>query len=301
MLLQEFKEMVLSNEVQFDLQNDGKAMFFVKRRIGKATYIMGGHSYYGNFKLDTELKVQAIEADGVIYITDSYAFYPIKEEEYPSNVFCFNSKLKEFNNYVSTVLFKAFYDALPIRELTPTEENYVSEITRNTILKDDGAVKDITLEDIISEEKFAKYISGDFNVEDYAKLFFEKRKDSFIEKKSIAHRLSERIAEKHNTFEWEIKLAKSLKELDAKTVNVEFTFNGKVASEKVQKERLLSMLYHKGYFSGYDFDNRKKGEVLLKELDCGNWRHGEKEVLECKHITSITYGKKIVYNRVSLG
>ena len=89
--------------------------------------------------------------------------------------------------------------------------------------------------------------------------------------------------------------------VDAKTITVEFSLNGKSDSEKINPDKLIRKLIEKDYFSGYDFEVSKRGDALIEKLGAATWRSDKdgKEVLTCKNITKITYGKKILYEKES--
>lgn len=41
----------------------------------------------------------------------------------------------------------------------------------------------------------------------------------------------------------------------------------------------------------------KSGEKIIKDLGAGKWKGDKEEVLTCKHINKITYGKKVLYEK----
>ena len=89
----------------------------------------------------------------------------------------------------------------------------------------------------------------------------------------------------------------SIRELDIKNVTVDFDFKGTLGSEKVEKSVLLRLLCNNGYFSSYEFANRKNGKLLLEKLGAGDYSGHVNGNLRCEHIQSIRYGKKVIYTK----
>lgn len=294
-LINKFKERVISNERQFDLVEGRKILHFVKREVGKATYIFGGSSFDNEFALGTELSIQAILSDGNIYIMDTFMFYPLKEEDFPDNVFSFDDKLEELNSIIENDLFPKYYSGITIRILTEDEKNNAIIQVRRIVLINDSTIPEPEEKEVLNMGIVAKILCGVFTIEEYANEYFDKNKESYIKRKSINNELKKLVELKHNLNEWEVEMSDSLKELEARTVLVEFNYNGEIGAEKVEKDMLIRILYNRDYFSPYNFVNGKRGEELLRKLNAGKWKDHENGTLECKHICSIKYGKKIIY------
>ena len=297
-LIQEFKEKALSDAAQFEVhkKEEKEMLYYVKYRVGKATFIFGDYSFRGNFSLETKLSLKAILSEGIIYLVDTFTFYPLKENEYPENVVRLSTKTKEVNDFIQDVLFQKYYENLPIRALTDNEQKDVIRRVRRIVLKENCVIEKYLIKEIITHEKVASLLRGELDIEKVATEYFEKHKERFITVKSENYELQKLVDAKYGVEEWEINMANSLQELDAKNVAVEFSVNGEQGTEKVEKDRLLRMLYDKDDFSSYDFVNGKSGEALLKKLKVGSYRSHENGVLECKHISSIKYGKKVIYS-----
>lgn len=299
-LIEKFKEKVLSNDSQFYIVDERKNLYFVKRTVGKATYIFGDYNYNGDFSLDVKMSIKAILSDGNIYIVDTFIFYPLKEEDYPENVFCFDSKVDDINSIIEKELFPNYYSKLPTRELTEDEKNNIINRVRETVLKNNSIVSDPLIVKIMDVENVAKILCGLINLEEYVNEYFENNKEMFITKKSINSELKKLVEVKYNLKDWEIEMASSLRELNAKTVIVDFTVNGESGTEKIEKDALLRILYNKNYFSSYNFVNWESGEALLKKLNVGECGNHEKGPLKCEHINSIKFSKKIIYSKTSI-
>ena len=44
----------------------------------------------------------------------------------------------------------------------------------------------------------------------------------------------------------------------------------------------------------------KSGEKIIQELGAGRWKTDSREVLTCKYINKITYGKKVLYQSLQI-
>jgi len=76
-------------------------------------------------------------------------------------------------------------------------------------------------------------------------------------------------------------------------VTVEFSFNGKSASGKIDPQDLLQTLANKSDFSSWNFSNGAEGKKVFAHLGA-NWKNR----LTCDHIRRITYRGKSVFERV---
>ena len=99
--------------------------------------------------------------------------------------------------------------------------------------------------------------------------------------------------------DYEMEIAEGIRSVDAKVVTVEFELNGKKESAKMNPDTIIRYMQSNNYFSGYNFVITKRGDELIEKLDAATWRGNSngKELLTCKHITKITYGKKELYVR----
>ena len=297
---QEFKGKALSNCSQFEIKKGDYKYYFVKRTVGKAVFVYGEYFYkYREYSLSAKLELYAIVSDGNVYVVKTYDFYNVKMEvECPENVFTFHQKMTEVNDYIRDVLFVKYYANLPIRELTELEKSDVKVKVRMTVLYDGGIVDDLKLENVMKEESIVKLLCGELSIEGHANEYFEKYREGYITTKSYKHELQKLADEKYNVQEWEIELADALRALDAKTVTVDFNFEGQLGTEKVEKHTLLRELYNNSTFSHWDFANGKRGEELLKKLGTGRY-HDERKELKCEHIESVRYGRNVIFSKQS--
>lgn len=63
-------------------------------------------------------------------------------------------------------------------------------------------------------------------------------------------------------------------------------------------ETLIQKLKRKDDFDHWSFLTQDKGDRVIATLGVPKWGDKDgKELLQCKHISKITYGKKVVFQR----
>lgn len=91
------------------------------------------------------------------------------------------------------------------------------------------------------------------------------------------------------------KLLESLDNIDAKTINVTINYNEQEITFKYDLNKLLSSLRSASY-KGYDYGSSyKKVREFFKENDIKDERGYHEDSFKFENITTITYGKKILY------
>ena len=126
-------------------------------------------------------------------------------------------------------------------------------------------------------------------------------RDSITKIKLQKELIEKYIEEKSVVEDWEIELARSINNLKANYVNIEFNFNGNIGTEKINPKKIIRILIDNDYFSDYNFATSKSGDKLLKTLGVSNTYNKRETWLTCKHITKITYGRKTLYERKQNG
>lgn len=304
-LLEQFKDKVLNIEGSFKLNYKDMYYSFMRCVNGNAEYI------YGDFKCgdddfsDTDLKyvLTAIvdRTTKMIYIVDKYTFCENfrKEIIYPEGCVSFNEYVAEKNKYFLEVLFRNYYDNIKVDIGSVTDEEFIKtqkKRARVFILSGD----EIALPKFnytFTSNNIAKMICGYMNIEDEANERFEYNKGWLIKTKLGNELAKKYITEKSVIEDWEIELARSINNLKANCVNVEFNFNGNVGSEKIDPKEIIRILIDNYYFDYYYFATSKGGDKLLKNLGATNEFNKRDTWLTCKHITKITYGRKTLYER----
>ncbi len=184
-----------------------------------------------------------------------------------------------------------------------TDEDFINSqkrAARISILSGD----DVTLpkfNHMFTSNDIAKMICGYMNIEDEANERFANTREFMIKTKLRQELIKKYIEEKSVVEDWKIELARSINNLKANYVNVEFNFNGNIGTEKIDPKKIIRILIDNYYFSDYNFATSKSGDKLLKTLGVSNTYNKRETWLTCKHITKITYGRKTLYERKQNG
>lgn len=310
MRLKEFKKKSLSPENSFLLNDEHGKILCVKVPIGQAEYIYAMREYLDVKQLVTDIykkmEMVAIVKNRKIYMIKPYNIMNGLKEEYPENVFYINDDyMDKIYLHIKNEVFDKLYDELPTTTLTESEEKGCKNEARHIIVynKDINeyiANKQRNNIERISVQKFVDSLCGVLDLEYDAQKDFESKRDVWVKLKSSMERIRELVTVKTNTIleDYERELIEGLHSVNAKTVHVEFLYNGKSAIGKVERDEILRILSENDYFSSYNFITNKSGEDIINKLGAGEWRGDKKELLTCEHIIKLTYGKKILYQRM---
>lgn len=309
--LKEFKEKTLSAENTF-LLNDGYGKTLcVKVPIGQAEYIYTMREFLDEKDIVTDiydkLEMTAIVKNRTIYMIKPYNVMSSLKEEYPENVFNLNDDyMDKINLQINKKVFNELYNGLETVSLTEGEVNDCMKEARRilTYKKDiNKYISDRLNKNIerISVQKFADSLCGVVDLEEFVRMNFESKKDMLIKLKSRMERIKLFVDHPETVLKkYEQCIIEALHSVDAKTVQVKFYYNGKTASGKIDKEKLLRIISSNDYFSSFNFTTMIGGEKVINDLGANMWRRDKTEPLTCKHINKITYGKKILYERTEV-
>lgn len=307
-LIDKFVERVITTTESFEVEtgegNNKTYYFFIQANVGKARYIYCEYSYRErNFytKIDLKPELVAIISDGKIYIVDDFkldVWYDSEEIVLPENTYKFNDVVKKENNYVETVVFPDFYNTLKEEEIT--DEDILTSCkkrARNLLLTNRPKTKEISIEPMFTEQDIVNSLCGFVDLKTESIVRLKENENKWVNKKSSLKKVEELMKNHIGVETYELKIAEGIKSVEAKTIMVEFNLNGKSASAKINPNTLIMKLINKDYFSRYDFEVSKSGDALIEKLGAVIYRSNKdgKEVLTCKHITKITYGKKTLY------
>lgn len=308
--LKEFKEKVLSQENTFLLDDHYgvRKILCVKAIVGQAEYIYTMEEFLDGKDIVTDItekmELTAITRDGKIYMIKPHAVMDRYDEECPKNVFRINDQyMDEINSQVDEKVFNELYNNLETIALTESEvENCMKEARRILIYNKDinEYISDMINKkhERISVQKFVDSLCGIVDLETSIRKDFETKKDVWINLKSRMERIRLFVEHPETVLKtYERRIIDGLHSIEAKTVRIEFLYHGKIATEKISPTTLLSIVYNDYDFSPCHFTNYKGGEKIIKDLGAGTWIGDKEEVLTCKHINKITYGKKILYER----
>ena len=305
--LKQFKEKVLSTENPFLLNDGSGKILCVKVPIGQATYVYTMREWLDGKEIVTDisdkLELTAIVKENTIYVILPYEIMTKSTEEYPDNMFRIGDEfLEKFKLRIKKEVIDKMYEELDIPVLSESIEDECKKIARWVLVdkKDIHEYVEMRVNANIGEisiQKFADSLCGIINLEENARDEFKAHQEMWKKIKAETERIKELVLKNPETVleDYEQKIVDGLHSVDAKTVQVEFLYNGKTATGKVNRDTILRMLSQNDYFSSFDFTTMKSGEKIISELGAGTWRTNNP--LTCKHIVKITYGKKVLYQK----
>ena len=314
-LIDEFKEMVLSSDENSFILDDGNGakILCVKVSVGKAIFVYVCREYMGiqsDKKLVTDIlekmKLVAVVKSGIIYLTDRFTLCCYGNSEVlPDNVIDLGEYMKEVNLHTKYYIIEKYYAKLPYTTLSEEDIERCKVEARNILIygKDLDEYIDARIDENIKKFKMQDFVDslcGVIDLESEARKNFEENSDMWIELKASLKMIQRIVVENpEEVFDpEELKIIDSLNGIEAKNVQVEFSFNGKVVKGKVDPKGILRMIESNDYFSDFNFDTMANGKKIINDLNAAHYRgEKEKEVLTCKHISKITYGRKVLYQK----
>lgn len=314
-LIDEFKEMVLSSDENSFIMDDGNSakILCVKVPVGKAVFVYVVREYMERRSdkvlvtdISEQMKLIAVVKSGIIYLTDRFTLCCYGNSEVlPDNVIDLGEYMKEVNLHTKYYVIEKYYDKLQTTTLSEDDVERCKVEARNILIsgKDLDEYIDARIDKNIKKFKmqdFADFLCGVIDLESEARKTFEENSDMWMKLKASL-KVIQRIVEEdpEEVFDpEELKIIDSLNGIEAKNVQVEFSFNGKTAKGKVDPKSILRMIESNDYFSDFNFDTMANGKKIINDLGAARYRgEKEKEVLTCKHISKITYGRKVLYQK----
>lgn len=306
--LKEFKEKVLSIENPFLLNDGNGKILCTKVPVGQAEYIYTMREYLDGKDIVTDIyekmEMTAIARDGKIYMIKPYNVMSSPKEDFPENVYYINDQyMDEVNLQTNKKAFNELYNGLGTASLTEDEVNSCTKDARRILAYKKDINKYISDNlnmniERISIQKFVDSLCGVVDLEEFVRQDCESKKDMLIKLKSRMERTKLFVEYPETVLKtYEQRIVNGLHSIDAKTVQIEFFYHGKTATGKIEREKLFHMICTNDYFSSYNFTTVKGGEKIIKDLGAGRWKGDKEELLTCKHINKITYGKKVLYEK----
>lgn len=305
-----FVKKILEEKGSFDMEwtkdgcKDVTYYHFMQDVIGNARYVYGSYSwnnhlFYANIRDD--VKLVAIVSDNKVYIIEEFMLnansYYLKDKPLPERAVLFYDYVRDVNNYANDEVLKEYLSTLKIPDVYEEMSEDVVMMARKLLFTGGKYSKEKV--DLFSADDVAHFLCGHWVLglknEIIGRLSLRSEywtnEKTFITKVEKAMQEPKLVAEK-----WELMMAEGLMSVqNAKSVNVEFEMNGVKASGKMNPDKLMRFLIGEswnGKIDDYDFLTRTEGEKVYKKLNA-NWRENP---LMCKHITTISYGKKLLYD-----
>ena len=302
-LIDEFVDKVLNSDDAFALHEKKDIYhYYLQGKVGKAKFVYGARGYDERFYVDLAQKPElvAVVADGTVYIVDAFELdVHLRGVVLPEHTRMFDVALHDINEHFTNVVFVDYYDKLDIVEIT--EEKSIARCkadARLILLSENPVIEQAKEKSIYSGRDLLNILCGFANAEDKCNEYLSNAKEDWVALKSKNAKIAEFMESADTAPEWELRLAKGLREVNAASVTAEFERNGKRASAKIRPCVITRNLKENDYFTDYSFCVTKRGEELIEYLGAGNsgWNK-ENPPLYCKDISKITYGKKVLYVR----
>ena len=297
-IFNEFVGKVMTNESSFEIvdADSSNYMSFMKRKVGNCEYIyvISSYSKAGISAISKNPELVAITADGRIYIVAMYelGIYNVQKIVFPENVECLSADNE--NKYLTDVILPNYIDTLVVEEDEKAEYPCDCLETARKILLDNYKLENYNPHFCFTQQDKADMLCGFLDFDEAVKKGLEENKGNLLTQKRTRQKIDELVESPDTVEPWELKLADSIKALDAKAVLTEFELNGKKASAKINPEIILNILIRKTYFSGYNFISQKEGKTLLRDLGATTlWDAANR--LTCHNISKITFRNKEVY------
>ena len=303
--IEKFVEEVLKNTNSFSIEwkegcKDVTNYHFVQDKVGKARYVYGSYSWNDELffsGLKNSPKLVAIVSDDTVYIVDEYVLkatqFHLKGESFPLQAVLFDDYVKEVTRYANEEVLKDYIASLDIPELPERFEKSALEKAREILLR--GGTTSEKEINPLSRDEIAEYLCGFYpDLAEKIVGVLNRDRELWSAGKAFDTQVNQILKEPDLVAErWEIEMAKGLREVpDAKSVNVEFVMNGSKANGKMEPSTLMRKLIGDGRIDDYDFINCSEGKRLYYLFGAYYY----KNPLTCKHITKITYGKRLLFD-----
>lgn len=305
--IERFVEKVLTEEGQFSLEKEGMYASFFQDKVGAARYVFARYDYRENdvtglTDLTLMPELVAIVANNLVYIVNVAFFEVYWGERLPliSNVVYFGDICANAQQQVQDEIFPVLFNQLDFDEITDENElEHCRRKAREIILYNEDFVELNKCDIKISKNQVAQVLCGFTTVKEITVNMFGEHERYYKSQKAKLETIKKLVQSPDIAEDWERKLADGVKSVEAKAVTVEFTMNGKTEAAKVEPFRLLNNLVEKDYFSAYNFVTAIRGDDLIKKLGAATFRfaNSNEPVLTCEHITKVTYGKRVLFER----
>lgn len=317
-LLIDFKEKVLNTDENFMLLNKDNYYYFMQTRINNNTKLIYANSSYNNnnkyfyMEKKTEFKLCAIISNDYIFIVDKFLFtlYIYEKDNdtmlelNANNIYLFEQYMDIVYDKIKNEVFKDFYNNLEIGNITDNlkdNKELTNEFKKQIIdvMLQDKNINEFNIDNDISvkDDMYIKHLCDVINIYEVVenRLNSEHNKQKWTKDKIKRKSIEYIIENKENYFtENELNLINvinELSEINCKNVTVEFEFDGKIASEKIELDNIKRKFRNNDTFSSWDFPTNDKGRYLMNRLGI------DERYFKCDKITRIMYRSKDVYIR----
>lgn len=307
-LIDSMIERILNGETSFIIRDEDDNWYkhFITCPIGNELYIYGTEisSVEKLSYLSNKYSLLAIQSNKIFYIVDRYIFHMFAFNKIESNFKYLWKTLEEYQNEINenikSELYKKFYDEIEIDYENSVSDDMIKHSikeARNRLinkLPEKEALCDKYY--LFSANDVAQILSGMYTIESMLRGKITKNKEMLISEKIYTTLVNYWMKHCDDIVsESEMVLANSINQINAKYVTVEFTIDDKLSAAKMEPSIVLKKLVDNESFYSWNFNTKSEGERVINEL--GLLHKYSNVNLNCNHISKITYGKKILFQK----
>lgn len=306
MLIEQFASKVRTETGSFVLNDNNKFYYFIQGKAGEARYVYGCYGFEKDFYITSrnDLALIAVIKDDCIYILQRYFFDLFSDSNWKMlkdtlKIFDFYDLCQEINKDIAANVFPALFEQLPIEEITDDKKMEELKQTARSILLLGKPIKNAECNIALDTYSVMSILCGLATVQDIVEKLFLENDKYYRWQKTSNYIIQELLQSSDIATDWEKQLSESLLAVDAKTVTVYFTVNGRTDYGKMEPQKILKRLVERNHFYDYDFCVTMRGASVIKNVGATTNRFNEDNcpVLTCEHITKIVYGRKVLYER----
>lgn len=306
--INEFANRVLAGESYFMIGDRfGYKSIFVKMVINHIAFIYRLREFSADEilipSIKTKMSLIAIkpEKEEKIYMIDYYGLcHDIAD--FPENVLLFSDLVKEINDMLKTSVFDKLFDDLDQLPLNDNSIETCKNIARNKMTRSDfsrysgnmshNAIPNFKDDDVL------RFLCGMVDLEDKTKENFNLNLQGLKIQKTYANTIQKLLDNPEQLFtECELHILNALNSIKAKTVLIEFEFNGKNSLIRIDVNRLKLVISNEDSFSKYDFLTEKAGKDLFDYFGVNEYLVDPKYNLTLENVTQIVYRGKMIYKK----
>lgn len=301
-LLNELKLFCESEQLNTIIHHGRTIVKLTKDNIGKCSIIYGCYRFYGadesDFFMDLEnkLSILAIYANQTVYVCNESIFdtfnYRHNKIPFPDGITTWGIFKKEMNERMENVEFPKYYDTLEPSELSERSD-VLKEAKRRILYSEISRKPHISKDSFLEDRELIKILAGISDEAEAIHSAFERVRGSYEYMKAYEIAIQELVKSGDTVKDFERKIAAALDSIEAKTVTVEFEYQGKRAEQKIEPETIRHRMLDGYGFSSYDFVSYTGGERLMDALGISKFD----EKIFVKDITRIMYRGKSIYER----
>lgn len=304
-LIDEFVSKVLAGEPTFRLKGKDRDYHVMSIPIGKGRVLYHTESFCNStFPENKIAELAGVVVDKTIYVPNAFwlGLYNFEATPYPQCVKRYSDVKEEAyakgeeGTKAGAVAeaFEEFYAALPVEVLSDEQSiTWARAMARSIVLEgEDQEVVKIP-GDLFESHELVELICTGADIKEETKKRLEDTKQYYTGTKAQAELVRLMLSAVDLVEPWELELSKALRSVEAQQVTLEFTRDGKNATERFERSRLLKHLKEASTFAYYEFPTRSSGEKLMQALGLSK----SVSSLSCSDITKVSFRGKTLYKK----